>query len=47
MESVPGDWEVTESSHHWQKEEAHILRFDLSVAPKSEEKIRYRVNIHF
>ncbi|MGA1863949.1 MAG: DUF4139 domain-containing protein [bacterium] len=46
MESVPGDWEIMESSHHWKKEDAHTLRFDASVAPKSEEKIRYKIRIH-
>ena len=47
FESLPGDWEVIESTHHWKKEEAHTLRFDLSVAPKSEEVIHYRVRTHF
>jgi hypothetical protein len=47
IEPVPGDWEIIESSHHWKKEGAHTLRFDVSVAPKSEEKIRYRLKAHF
>ena len=47
MESLPGDWEVKESTHHWKKEEAHTLRFDLSVAPSSKEMIHYRVRTHF
>ncbi|MGA1840015.1 MAG: DUF4139 domain-containing protein [bacterium] len=46
MESVPGDWEIMECSHHWRKEDAHTLRFDISVAPKSEEKVRYKIRIH-
>ena len=43
IESIPGDWEVMESTHHWEKLDASTLLFDLSAAPKSEEKIRYRI----
>ena len=46
IENVPGDWEIMESSQHWKKEGANTLRFDLSVAPNSEEKVRYRIKIH-
>lgn len=43
IESVPGEWQVMESSHQWKKEDAHALRFELSIAPKSQERIRYRI----
>ncbi len=45
LESIPGDWEVMETTHHWKKEDAHTLRFDVSITPKGEEKIQYKVRI--
>ncbi|MBN2373331.1 DUF4139 domain-containing protein [bacterium] len=47
MEPVPGDWEIMESSHQWEKDDARTLVFNISVAPKAEEKIRYRARIIF
>lgn len=47
IESVPGDWEIVKSSHHWKKESANTLRFDVSVAPNSEEKVHYIIKTHF
>jgi len=43
IESVPGEWQVMESSHQWKKEDARTLRFELSIAAKTQERIRYRI----
>ena len=45
IEPVPGDWQVVQSTHAWDKPEAHTLRFQVPVPKESAAKIVYRVRI--
>jgi hypothetical protein len=47
VEMVPGDWEVTKSSHEFEKEAANRIRFDLPVAAKGEIELTYTVRITY
>ena len=45
IEPVPGDWQVLNSTHAWEKPEAHTLRFTVVVPKEGAAKIVYRVRI--
>ena len=45
IEPVPGDWQILNSSHAWEKPEAHTLRFSIAVPPEGAAKLVYRVRI--
>jgi hypothetical protein len=45
IEPVPGDWQVLQSTHAWDKPEAHTLRFSLAVPKDGTTKLVYRVRI--
>jgi hypothetical protein len=47
VETVPGDWKVTESSHEFEKEAANRIRFDLPVAKKGAVELTYTVRIRY
>jgi len=45
IEPVPGDWQVLQSTHAYEKPEAHTLRFSLAVPKDGATKLVYRVRI--
>jgi hypothetical protein len=45
IEPVPGDWQVLNSTHAWEKPQAHTLRFSIAVPKESAAKLVYRVRI--
>jgi hypothetical protein len=45
IEPVPGDWQVLQSTHPWEKPQAHTLRFSIPVPKESAAKLVYRVRI--
>jgi hypothetical protein len=45
IEPVPGDWQVLQSTHAYDKPEAHTLRFSLAVPKDGATKLVYRVRI--
>ena len=47
IEPIPGDWEILQSSHDYQKVEAHTVQFDIPVKKNSEAKLQYRVRMRF
>jgi hypothetical protein len=44
-ETLYGDWKIVSHSHPYEKKDAATLRFNLSVAPDKEEKVKYRVRV--
>jgi hypothetical protein len=47
IEPVPGDWQVLNASHAWDKPQAHTLRFTVPVAKASAATLAYRVRLRF
>jgi hypothetical protein len=47
IEPVPGDWHVLSSTHPYEKNEAHTLRYRLPVPKESSTKLTYRVRVRF
>ncbi|MDD5643970.1 MAG: DUF4139 domain-containing protein [bacterium] len=47
IEPVPGDWEVLNATHKWEKTEAHTLEFNVKVPKNEEVKIKYRIKTHY
>jgi hypothetical protein len=47
IEPVPGDWQVLQSTHAYEKIEAHTLRYRVSVPKEGSAKVAYRVRIRF
>jgi hypothetical protein len=47
IEPVPGDWQVLQSSHPFEKVEAHTLRYRLPVPKEGATKLLYRVRLRF
>ena len=45
IEPIPGDWTVLNSSHEYEKIEAHTLRYTVKIPKDKEEKISYRVRM--
>jgi len=45
IEPVPGDWQVLQSTHAFDKPQAHTLRFSLPVPKDGSTKLLYRVRI--
>ena len=45
IEPVPGDWQVLNSTHAFEKPEAHTLQFSLPVPKDGATKLVYRVRI--
>jgi hypothetical protein len=45
IEPVPGDWQVLNSTHAYDKPEAHTLKFTLPVPKDGATKLVYRVRI--
>jgi hypothetical protein len=47
IEPVPGDWQVLQSTHQWEKIEAHTLRYRIPVPKEGSAKLVYRVRVRF
>ena len=47
IEPIPGDWEILQNSHDYEKVEAHTVQFDVPVEKDEEAKLRYRVRVKF
>ncbi|MBI1737284.1 MAG: DUF4139 domain-containing protein [Candidatus Rokubacteria bacterium] len=47
IEPVPGDWQVLQSTHAYEKIEAHTLRYRIPVAKDATTKLGYRVRLRF
>jgi hypothetical protein len=47
IEPVPGDWQVLQSTHAYEKIEAHTLKFQIPVPKEGAAKVAYRVRIRF
>jgi hypothetical protein len=47
VETVPGDWEITKTSHESVKEAANRVRFDVRVEKKGEAVLTYTVRIRY
>ncbi len=44
-EPIPGDWEIVEASHKWEKLDAHTIEFNVKIPPNEEVSITYRVRV--
>lgn len=47
VEVIPGDWEILESSHDFDKESSNRIRFDVPVAKKGSAELTYSVRIKY
>ena len=47
IEPVPGDWQVLQSTHAYEKIEAHTLRYKIPVPKDGTTKLVYRVRLRF
>lgn len=47
IESIPGDWTVTESSHKFEKETSDRIRFDVPIDRDGESVLTYTVRIRY
>jgi hypothetical protein len=47
IEPVPGDWQVLQSSHPYEKVEAHTLRYQLPVPKDGTARLTYRVRLRY
>jgi len=47
IEPIPGDWEILQTSHDYQKVEAHTVQFDIPVKKNGEARLQYRVRMRF
>ncbi len=47
IEPIPGDWEILQNSHDYEKVEAHTVQFDVPVDKDEEAKLQYRVRVRF
>ena len=45
IEPVPGDWQVLQATHAYDKPEAHTLRFSIPVPKEGAARLVYRVRI--
>lgn len=41
IEEIPGEWDMEETSHQYEKENANVLKFNVKIAPKSKETVTY------
>jgi hypothetical protein len=45
IEPIPGDWQVLQSTHRFEKIEAHTLKYEVPVPKEGSAKLTYRVRI--
>jgi len=41
IQEIPGEWDMEEASHGYEKEDANILKFNIKLAPKSKETVTF------
>jgi len=46
-EPIPGDWEMLSNTHLYEKLQAHLIRFEVSVAKDKEVKVKYRIRFRY
>ena len=47
IEPLPGDWQVLNATHTYEKPEAHTLTFEIPVPKEGAAKLTYRVRIRY
>jgi len=47
VEIIPGDWEITESSHEYERESSNRIRFDVPLADRGSAELTYSVRIKY
>ena len=47
IEPVPGDWQVLNATHTYEKPEAHTLTFEIPVPKEGAAKLTYRVRVRY
>jgi hypothetical protein len=47
IEPVPGDWQVLNATHAYEKPEAHTLTFEIPVPKEGAAKLTYRVRVRY
>jgi hypothetical protein len=47
IEPIPGDWDILQTSHEYEKVEAHTVRFDVPVKKDGKAVLTYRVRMRF
>jgi hypothetical protein len=45
LETIPGDWQILESSHKYEKKKSNQVKFLVSVSAGKEAKLTYKVRI--
>jgi hypothetical protein len=46
-EPIPGDWQMISNTHSYEKIQANLIRFIVSVAKGQEVKVRYKVRVRY
>lgn len=41
IEEIPGEWDMEESSHPYEKEDANIIKFNINLASKAKETVTF------
>jgi hypothetical protein len=47
VEPVPGDWQVVQATHRWEKPQAHTLTFAVAVPAEGAASLTYRLRLRF
>lgn len=47
IEPIPGEWKILNTSHKYEKTEAHTAEFNIRVPKDKETKLAYRVRMRF
>jgi hypothetical protein len=47
IESIPGDWPITEKSHDYEKESSNRVRFDVPIEAKGAAEVTYTVQVKY
>lgn len=41
IQEIPGEWDMEETSHDYEKEDANILKFNINIKPKTKETVTF------
>lgn len=41
IQEIPGEWDMEETSHQYEKEDANILKFNINIKPKAKETVTF------
>ncbi|MCX7705314.1 MAG: hypothetical protein N2115_03525 [bacterium] len=41
IQEIPGEWDMEETSHQYEKEDANIIRFNIKLGPKAKETVTF------